>query len=236
MATLAPIITFSEPVTRADLYTMWSTAALGTITADDLAPGTLSVVAASTISEAMAEPSPGQIIYSQAERLLYCWHDEVDDTGVSLWLSIGPDRFETACLAEEPIGGGMLVKSTSDRKIKLLELGDDPALCIGLNQSNLGGQGANGGTTESGAWCRVGVDGILFGILTESTASLASHWWSPVGGNLALRSPIHAGTIGGNDPNTPDVPKGDIVGDMISPVTPGAATRIVFHGYRKDSI
>lgn len=236
MATLAPIITFTEPVTRADLYTMWTTAALGTITPDDLAPGVQSVVNASTISEAAADPNPGQIIYSQAERLLYVWTDEVDDTGCSLWLSFGPDRFETACLTEEPIAGGMLVQATSDRKVKLLGVADDPALCIGANQSDLAGQGAVGGTTASGSWCRVGTDGIIFGILTESTASLASHWWAPTGDHLALRSPIHDGTIGGNDPNTPDVPAGDIMGDTINRVTPGAAMRFIYHGFREDSI
>jgi hypothetical protein len=43
---------------------------------------------------------------------MYCYHDEIDDTGVSLWLAIGPDKFETAMLLKGPAAVGTGVELT----------------------------------------------------------------------------------------------------------------------------
>lgn len=159
------------PLTRQDLYDAWTTAALGTIVADELADGFLSVTVASTYSDAPSAPSPGALMWVADEQTMFCYHDEIDGTGVSLWLAIGPDVFETAGLLAEPAWPGALVEPDVDRYVAPVNYtgsrwGD------GVHGKMIGNvhsgvpyplNSRTPDTLSSGTWVRVGIDGFTYG-------------------------------------------------------------------------
>ena len=110
MASLNPLISFTEPVTRQDLFDMWSNAAFSNISIDDFAEGFMPVIRASSFSNAPSSPQPGQHMWHISENVMYVWHDVIDGTGVSLWLAIGPDKFETAMLTQTCVMPGEAVE------------------------------------------------------------------------------------------------------------------------------
>lgn len=112
MAQLNPLISFDEPFTRQDLFDMWATAAFSEITTEDFADGFNPIVISSSFSGFPTSPDPGQLVWHQEENVMYCYHDVIDDTGVSLWLAIGPDKFETAMLLKGPAAVGTGVELT----------------------------------------------------------------------------------------------------------------------------
>lgn len=236
MAKLSPIITFSEPITRQSLYNMWSTATLGTIAKGDLAPGVLSVETGTGLTDAPAVPEPGQVYWSLLDQLLFVWHDEVEGTGVSLWLAVGPDRFDTPCLADDPIPGGALVDCTGvDRHVKLHTVNAEPADIIGCNQAGIGHALGAPSTSESGAWIPVAIDGICYGLLTDSTASVGAYHYAGSGGEQAIVSYTVDGAVGFNNGgvNLQDPPERPPVGAMLYRTTPDTSLRFIFTGYRE---
>jgi len=236
MADLSPIITFSEPITRQDLYNMWSTAALGTVLQADLAPGVLSIESDTALTNAPSNPEPGQMFWSLLDQLFFAWHDEIDGTGVSLWLAMGPDRFDTACLTSAPVAAGALVKlSGTDKKVEVLGVNDAPVGAIGCNQAGIPHTFAAGSTAESGAWIPVAIDGIMYGLLTDSTASVASYHYAGSGGESAIVSYTHDGAIGFNNGgvNLHDPPERPTIGAMPYRTTPLTTMRFMFTGYRE---
>lgn len=155
----------SLPVTRQELFSMWSDATLGTIDKTDMAPGIFTADRASHLTEATSSPIPGHSFYAQAEELLYIYHDEVADTGVSLWLAVGPDRFDVACCAVEPIPAGAAVEPVVDRYVRVATEASNHAglTAIGMNQAGIDFDDANTfDTTASGAWFPVCIDGVAW--------------------------------------------------------------------------
>ena len=236
MADLSPIITFSEPITRQDLYNMWSTAALGSIAKVDLAPGVLDVEEGTGLTDAPSDPEPGQIYWSELDQLLFAWHDEVDGTGVSLWLALGPDRFDVPALCAGPIAAGALVQLTGVGKtVSVLGANDNPVACIGANQAGVPHGFAAGSTAASGAWIPVAVDGIMYGLSTDSTASVGSYHYAGSGGESAIVSYTHDGAIGFNNGgvNSHNPPERPTIGAMPYRTTPLTIQRFLFTGYRE---
>lgn len=236
MATLSPIITFSEPITRQDLYNLWSTATLGSIPKTDLAPGVLSVESDTALTDAPSSPEPGQMFWSKLDQLLFAWHDEIDGTGVSLWLAMGPDRFDTACIAAGPIAAGALVRPTGDNKwVEVHNAQETPVGVIGCNQAGVPHDLNAGSTAASGAWIPVAIDGIMYGLLTDSTASVGSYHYAGSGGESAIVSYTHHGAIGFNNGgvNLHNPPERPIIGSMVYRTTPLTTLRFMFTGYRE---
>ncbi len=144
---------------------MWSDAALGTIDKTDMAPGIFTTDRGSHLTEATSTPNPGHGFYAQAEELLYIFHDEVADTGVSLWLAVGPDRFDVACCAAEPIPAGAVVEPVVDRYVRVATEASNHAglTAIGLNQAGIDFDAQNTfDTAASGAWIPVCIDGVAW--------------------------------------------------------------------------
>jgi len=143
MANLNPLISFEEPVTRQDLFDMWSTASFSGVGVDDFADGFIPVVIASSFSSAPSTPQPGQMFWHQSENVMYVFHDEVDNTAVSLWLAIGPDKFETAVLTVEPCGAGVGLEICGpDRRVQVNRSASESnrlqvPTCVGFNQSHI---------------------------------------------------------------------------------------------------
>jgi len=167
---LSVLTDLTGAITRQTLQDIWTDAAIADVQASDFSADTLSVQVGSSLSEASGSPTPGTLFFSKGEQLMYCYHDEIDGTGVSLWLAIGPDVFECACLAGEPIPAGAVVSPWFDRRVFLgnasnasLIAGQNRPTYIGVNQSGLPPVNTfyvEGETAQSGAWIRVAIDGL----------------------------------------------------------------------------
>jgi len=158
----------SFPITRQELFNMWADAGLDPLTQDDFSDEIAPITIASDFSDAPTNPLPGQLLYHRIDNLVYCWHDEVDNTGVSLWLAIGPDRFDIACLADEAIPAGYPCQLTYDSRVIVATGGHGQVFPIGMNQSGINdmskindGPVYGGETALTDSWIRVGVDGIM---------------------------------------------------------------------------
>lgn len=175
MANLSLIEDLSLPITRQDLFNMLSTAQVGTIDRDELVPGMATIDVVDYLTNATTSPQPGQFLHCERERRTYCWHDEVEGTGVSLWLAIGPDRFDVACIANSPVPAGAVVQLYHDRWVGMSTgasghvalqraIGTCPAglRTYTLHQTGTVFEGLQ--TQASGAWIPVSIDGIVFGI------------------------------------------------------------------------
>lgn len=170
MARLSVTTDITTTVTRQTLQDIWTQATIGNFQDDDfdfIGDSSLGVAVASTWDSAPSGPQPGKLFYHQGEQLLYVWTDELDNTGVSLWLAIGPDVFESACLAKEPIPAGAVVEPWMDRWVKLGAPSTEQAQTnwypIGVNQSGLPEPDdlySEGVTSQSGAWIKVAIDGL----------------------------------------------------------------------------
>ncbi|MEE8522189.1 MAG: hypothetical protein V3S83_12585 [Gemmatimonadota bacterium] len=188
MATINPLLDLTTlPTTRQTLFDMWE-GSLSEISLDDFAEGFMPTITGSTFSDAPTTPQPGQMFWHLSENVMYLWHDEVDDTGVSLWLAIGPDKFETACLATEVIPAAWPVELEYDRKVRVERsniLGPPAAgalpVVLGFNQSGINtpvgvndGAGLGGDTAVTDEWIRVGVDGLIYGAMVNALSSASS--------------------------------------------------------------
>ncbi len=142
MASFNPLVDFAEPVTRQDLFDMWNTAAFSEVGVDDFADGFMPVIVGSSFSEAPVSPQPGQHYWHQQENIMYVYHDVIDNTGVSLWLAIGPDKFETAMLTSSAVAVGEGVELIGpDRTCRAYIPSEDKRLTmpsvVGFNQSHI---------------------------------------------------------------------------------------------------
>ena len=175
MANLSLLADLSEfPIDRQDIFDAWTTADLEMLVEGDLGDGLVVVSTGTDFSDAPSSPMPGNLFYNVADNLLFCWFDEIDDTGVSLWLSIGPDRFDVPMIAAEPLPSGVPVEVVYDKWAGLPT--EATQMPIGFNQSGIvnsitrndpvdrGGVTEFGGdTTASGAWFRCAIEGNIFG-------------------------------------------------------------------------
>lgn len=234
--------TIGSVVTRQTLYNIWATASLGKITGDDLSPEIQDIGMGTNFSDADLTPKPGRLFYHQLDQIMYCFTDELDvmdngvATGVSLWLAVGPDRFETACLAYEPIPAGAVVEPVMDRWVRCMRTDVNPIgdtntpLAIGVNQSGLPDDinpYAEGQTAESGTWIRVAIDGIMRAWFpSPSIASGASLTWFTVTPQNSVADwigvvPTYTGVYGavGGRGNTRLLAGGDTIGNTLHRVT-----------------
>ncbi len=165
-------INSGDTVTRQTLYDLWANAALGTIVTGDLAPGTLPITVASTPTDT---PPPGQVWYDQTQKLWKTWFDEIDYTGCSLWLAWGPDRFDDAFIAAEPMPHGaafVLDRAMGGRYVRRATW-TDPGV-IGFVQTP--------NTSPSGSWLVGGILGICDAWFPHKPASAGSQETALSGG------------------------------------------------------
>jgi len=180
LSMIADLSTF--PVTRQDLFDMWVTSVLAEgIDEGDLADDVTPISLGTDFSDAPSgtDLKPGNLFWHQADNLLFCYFDEVNDTGVSLWLAVGPDRFDVPCLTKEPIPSASPVELDYDRIVGVpteatqVPLGfnqsgiqngvtiNDPVLRVNSEGSTVTEFG--GDTAASGTWIRVAIEGIVYG-------------------------------------------------------------------------
>lgn len=170
MARITVTTDVTGTVTRQTLLDMWEQGSLGGFTNDDFdfnGDIDLGVALADNWASAPTGPRPGKLFYHQGEQLLYVWTDVLDGTGVSLWLAVGPDVFECACLTKEPVPAGAVVEPWMDRWVQLGAPANEAQQAawypIGVNQSGLPEPDdfySEGDTAASGTWIRVAIDGL----------------------------------------------------------------------------
>ena len=97
---LTSTMSWGDTITRTQLYNMWSTATVGSVQKDDLADTFLEVLSSSSATDPVQD---GRVWFDQTNQLLKLYVEVLGDTTVSLWLAMGPDTWEDAFLAEEPI-------------------------------------------------------------------------------------------------------------------------------------
>jgi len=170
-------------VTRQTIYDLVRLASIGSVAASDLDASVITILA-QTLAPT---PQPGLVWYDQNEQLTKVWTDMLEGTTVSLWLSMGPDRFDSAMLATEPIPYGAAVVPAPGG-IRTIALPRHPTVInalgytagrfenfrvLGFNQ-NGGSSNLTNATTPSGAWCAVGTAGIMraWAPLYHSTVNL----------------------------------------------------------------
>jgi hypothetical protein len=162
-----------RPITRQTLYDMWGDAIFGQVGTSDLGNDFMPVNVGTGYSDMPASPRPGEHYWDQGQKLLFIFHDEIDSTGVSLWLASGPDRFETACLTSQPITAGALCSPVVDRWVQPYNPSESPiGNIIGANQSGLQWPAHQGfDTAASGTWVRMGIEGYMWGVFQSTSAS-----------------------------------------------------------------
>lgn len=147
-------ITPGEQVTRQTLYDVWANAGMGAVGANDLGAGVLPIIVG---SQETTSAQPGAVWYDQTELLWKCYFDQVDNTGCSLWLSFGADRFDEAFLAAEPIppGSAVRIDTTMGNRWVRRTAGYNDGSVIGFSQKP--------NTAASGTWFVGGVEGVCWG-------------------------------------------------------------------------
>lgn len=96
-----------DTVTNQTLYDIVAGSTGASVVPADFGVGLLPIMVASTPT---STPTAGQWWFDQTEQLLKGYADQVDETGVSLWLALGPDRFDEAFLANEALPPGALCR------------------------------------------------------------------------------------------------------------------------------
>jgi hypothetical protein len=145
--------TIPNVVTRQTLYDSFANAAISTIESTDLAAGTLALDKGSGASA--AAPNPGAIFFDKTEQLYKLWVDEVDNTGVSLWLSVMGDRRDDAFLSDRPIPPYAAFAPSSEGG-RYVRTPDSTTIRWEIYGFNLKGE-----TIPSGTWFAGGVMGYM---------------------------------------------------------------------------
>lgn len=161
-------------VSRQTIYDLVRLATIGTVQESDLDSGTLTIVSQ---SQPPNNPRPGLLWWDMEEQLAKVWTDVLDGTAVSLWLAIGPDRFDAAVLATEPIPFGAAVEPAYGG-VRSVKLPPHPTVVnaqgytagrfenmrvLGFNQGTQHGAGGTftAPTAPSGSWLPIGISGIV---------------------------------------------------------------------------
>lgn len=166
-------INAGDTVTRQTLYDLVALASIGTVDGSDMAAGTMPILSQSLPPDD-AQLTPGLVWWDQTEQLMKVWTDMIDGTGCSVWLAFGPDRFDIAALATEPLPFGAAVQFANHLREVKLPL--DPGSLSALGDSNgrlehckvIGFQnkttlsGITAPTADSGTWVAVAVQGICW--------------------------------------------------------------------------
>jgi hypothetical protein len=165
-------INVTTTVTRQTLYDLVYNAIGATVQQSDLSSDVLPIMAQSSPPN---NPPPGMFWFDQTDQLMKVFVDVIDDTGCSIWLSVGPDRFDVACLAGEPLPfGAALVFSGAGRTVQLPP--DWPALSQNTSYTNMrfehlkvvGFQNENNNadhtasTVASNSWFPMAVSGLVW--------------------------------------------------------------------------
>lgn len=159
-----------DQVTRQTLYNIVALATGGTVQVSDLDSGTLSVVSQSLPPTTL---TPGILWWDQTDQLMKVWTDVLDNTGVSCWLAIGPDRFDCAVCAGEHIPWGAAVQLMGRGRfvqlppspMQLFQSGYslsrwEAIKVMGFNNHTWSGISCP--TAASGTWFSCAVDGLVW--------------------------------------------------------------------------
>jgi hypothetical protein len=216
-----------ETVTRQSIYNLVANAQGGDVEASDLSSDVQTIVTQSLAPS----PWPGKLWWDQTDQVMKLYVDVLDGTGVSLWIAIGPDRFDIPMLATEPLPFGAAVQFSGSGN-RQCRLPPNPLALVAMNWrqglweqwkvfgfNNDGPSGAHL-TTASGAWFACAVDGICWCWYPmdkqNATVGFASSLGAAAGNCDGL---ISGYTTGGAGPYTAPTGGSDVRGGLIWYVT-----------------
>jgi hypothetical protein len=188
-------IQLNDTVTRQTMYDLVAQAAHNEITQTDLSND---LVVTFVSGSPPVTTKPGQLWFDSLDQLMKVFTDEIEGTGCSIYLAFGPDRFDVAMLAAEPIPFGAAVQLVGDGRLAKLPPGPDAltaqstdwqyevAKVVGFNQQ---GDARLHETTPSGAWFACAVEGYVW-------------CWYPVNKNISGVWLASSGGIGGSPYDT----------------------------------
>jgi hypothetical protein len=154
-------IVIGDTVTATTLYDLVGSAYCSAITTmSDF--DTTNLYEITTQSVAPTPKGPGDLWYDQTSQLMKLWVDVLDGTGVSLWMAIGPDRWDMPVYATEAIPYGAAVQLQ----------GVGRSVCLPTTPTGLEGMGA--GYRQ---WELAKVVGFNNGSPYVSPATAASGTW-----------------------------------------------------------
>jgi hypothetical protein len=202
MATLTPgvVINPGDVVTRQTLYDLVANATIGgSVQASDLAAD---VKAITSQSLAPSNPIPGLLWFDQTEQVLKVWTDCIENTACSVWLAVGPDAFDVALYATEPIPYGAAVVAALGAGGRAAALPTNPGgqgaagytltrfenlRFMGVNQSVSPTLGpCNHNTAASGTWFASRIYGHAYGWAPGQRGASANHFGVGLGFGNAL--------------------------------------------------
>jgi len=163
MRLTSPAIGRTAIVTSTTLYNAWANATPSDLNAGSIV-GWSDTSLASKGATAPSNPGPGAIWYDSAAQLWMGFVDAVEGTGVSLWVSIGPDRFDEPMLAAAPIPPRSVVRLVDNRRVTPCP--DAWARPFGVS--------LNDATAASGTWMGVCVEGIT--TIQANTLGTSAGW------------------------------------------------------------
>ena len=141
-----------QTVTRQTIYDLVSNAQGGTIETSDLSAVVFDIIVGSTATN---PSNPGLIWYDQTEMLLKGYVDVKDGTGCSVWVAMGPDRFDEIFLAGEHLPPGALCRidpAGSGRTVaRVAGHGSGDGICVVCTNA----------TVPAGTWFAGAIEGFV---------------------------------------------------------------------------
>lgn len=207
----------NDPVNRQTLFDVWNLAVGSTIDEDDLDTSTIRPAVTQTDPPT---PAAGRLWFDKYDQVMKVFIDELDGTGISLWTAFGPDRYEIAVLATEPIPFGAAVMFTGDgRKVKLppdvttlngynqAQLDDAYARIIGFNNQT---PTPSHNTAASGTWFACAIEGFCH-IWYPANKNTGAQWLASSAGYDGLIEDITGATCLNAAICTPSLLRGGLI-------------------------
>lgn len=163
MRLTSPTINRTAIVSATTLYNAWANATPSDLNVGDIV-GWTDTALASQGATAPSSPGPGALWYDTGSQLWMGFVDAVEGTGVSLWVSVGPDRFDEPMLTAAPIPPRSVVRLVDSRRVTPCP--DAWARPFGVS--------LNDATAASGTWMGVCVEGIT--TIQANTFGISSGW------------------------------------------------------------
>jgi hypothetical protein len=257
MARLTVVTDLTGNVTRETMANIWEDSVFGTLQPSDFALDVFQHEAGDDFRNAPSGESltPGQFYMHNGDGLMYMFVDEIDSTGVSLWVALGPDRFDAIVCCAEPIPAGAVVEPIFDRWVRIFDPDRThdtgvPVPPIGIVQTGVPDApevkvGAIEPTTHaSGTWVAIALEGYCYAWFpSEDSGVSESHFgatptalsgrtWSNFVG--ALTGGRFVGGLG--QPQNTDAHCDNQVGCVFYTVTASSGVSNAFHRVRFDGL
>ena len=258
MARLTVVTDLTGNVTRETMANIWEDSVFGTFSAADFAMELFQHEAGDDFRNAPSGESlaPGQFYMHNSDGLMYMFVDEIDNTAVSLWVALGPDRFDAIVCCAEPIAAGAVVEPYFDRWVRVFDPSrthdnGSPVPPIGVVQTGIPDAyetkvGAIAPDTHaSGTWVSIAIEGYCYGWFpVEDSGVSPTHFGAtPIENSNTNKYGNYVGALSGDrfvgglgQPNNTEAHCDNQVGCIFYTVTATSGVSNAFHRFRFDGL